>query len=150
MKRKIRYSVGKNFKEREINYIPVRYIFAMLITVLEILGIIGTVFALCYFVPYFYLAALATQIAVVVKIVASDDNPDYKVPWLLFVLVVPIVGFMMYFLLYSRTLRRKYIKRMKELEDYEYKRDDSALYEKLNAENPVAASQAKMLCKIAF
>lgn len=25
-----------------------------------------------------------------IRIVSSDDNPDYKVPWLLFVLIVPI------------------------------------------------------------
>jgi len=149
MKRKIRYSVGKNFKEREINYIPVRYIFAMLITVLEILGIIGTVFALCYFVPYFYLAALATQIAVVVKIVASDDNPDYKVPWLLFVLILPVAGFMLYFIFASRKLKKKYLKRLKELTSLGYQQNDASAFEALNAENPVAASQAKLLSNIA-
>ena len=56
---------------------------------------------------------------------------------------------MMYFLLYSRNLRRKYIKRMKEMKDYGYKCDDSDLHKKLSSENPIAASQAKMLCTIA-
>ena len=48
--------------------------------------------------PYFYIAALLTELFCVIKIIASDDNPDYKVPWLLCVLVVPIAGFMLYFL----------------------------------------------------
>ena len=39
---------GKRFR-----HIPFRYIAAMTITVLEILGVIGIVVALCYFVPYF-------------------------------------------------------------------------------------------------
>ena len=51
MKKKQSYKVGKRTVEREINYIPVRYIIAALITVFEILAIIGTVFALCYFAP---------------------------------------------------------------------------------------------------
>ena len=58
MKRTIQVSKGQGrVEEREINYIPVRYIFAMLITVTEVLLIIGVVATLCYFVPYFYLAA---------------------------------------------------------------------------------------------
>jgi len=79
--------------EREYSYIPFRYILAVLITLLEIAAIIGIVFALCYYVPYFYLAAWTTQICCVVRIIASDDNPDYKVPWLLVVTVLPVIGF---------------------------------------------------------
>ena len=67
---------------------------------------IGSVVACCYFVPYFYLACWATQIACVITIISSDDNPDYKVPWLLFVMILPIVGFMIYFLFYSRKLQK--------------------------------------------
>ena len=91
MKRKYSYQAGSKTIEREYNYIPVRYIIAMLITVLEILAIIGIVMACCCFIPYFYLAAWATEIACVIRIIASDDNPDYKIPWLLFVLILPIL-----------------------------------------------------------
>ena len=101
MKKKMRYSVNGKWVEREINYIPVRYIFAVLLTVFETVAIIGIVFALCYFVPYFYIAVWITQIACVIRIISSDDNPDYKIPWLLFVLIVPVAGFMIYFMFYT-------------------------------------------------
>ena len=65
MKRKHAYKVGKKIIEREYNYIPVRYIIAVLITVFEILAIIGIVVALCYFVPYFYLAAFGSITVIV-------------------------------------------------------------------------------------
>ena len=42
-------------KEQTINYIPVRYIVAFMITIFEVLAIIGVMVALCMFVPYFYL-----------------------------------------------------------------------------------------------
>lgn len=150
MKRSYEYSVGNKKIKREYNYIPVRYILAILITIFEITAIIGIVVILCYYVPYFYLLAYATQIGCVIKIIASNDNPDYKVPWLLFVLILPIAGFMLYIMMYSRTLKRKYIKRLKDLDDRMYHKDSRVLFDKLNKENPVAHSQAKMLCKISY
>lgn len=149
MKRKIKYNVNEKTVEREFNYIPVRYIVAILITLFEILAVIGIVIALCYYVPYFYIAAWITEIFCVIRIIASDDNPDYKVPWLLFVLIIPIAGFMLYFMFYSRKLQKKYIKRLNELKSHTYKKDDGALFEKLQTESPVACSQAKMLTTIA-
>ena len=148
MKKKIKYKVNDRTVEREMNYIPVRYIVAVLITLFEIVAIIGAVIALCYFVPYFYLAAWATQIGCVVKIISSDDNPDYKIPWLLFVLILPVAGFMLYFLFYSRKLQKKFLRRLKELKNSGYQKDDSALFEKLKSESAAAYSQAQMLCRI--
>lgn len=149
MKKTVSYYVQDKQVEREVNYIPVRYILAIIITVLEIASIIGIVIALCYYVPYFYIAAWLTEIACIIRIIASDDSPDYKVPWLLFVIILPIAGFMLYFLFYSRTLKRKYVKRLKDLKDSTYHKDDTALLSTLEQECPLARSQAKMLCNIA-
>ncbi|MBQ7921894.1 MAG: cardiolipin synthase [Clostridia bacterium] len=149
MKRKLRYDVYDKTVEREINYIPFRYIAAVLITLLEILAVIGIVIALCYYVPYFYLAAWATEIFCVIRIIASDDNPDYKVPWLLFVLIVPLAGFMLYFMFYSRTLQKKFIRRLNEMRSRGYKKDDSELLHILREESLAAAAQARMLMNIA-
>lgn len=149
MKKTITYDVNMQTVYKEINYIPVRYIIAVLITLLEVLAVIGIVVALCYYVPYFYLAAYVTEIFCIIRIIASDDNPDYKVPWLLFVLIIPIAGFMLYFMFYSRKLQKKFIKRLDELKSQAYTKDDSTLYERLRNENLTASSQAKMLCNIA-
>ncbi len=149
MKRKYQYEVNGKKIEREYSYIPVRYIIAMLITVFEIVAVVGIVIALCYFVPYFYIAAYITAFACIIKIISSDDNPDYKVPWVLFVLAVPIVGFMTYFMFYSRKLQPKFVKRLKQLHEMAYKHDDTEILESLKKEDKNAAAQAKMLCEIA-
>lgn len=149
MKRKMRYDVNNKTVEREINYIPFRYILAVLITLFEVLAVIGIVFALCYYIPYFYLAAWATEIFCVIRIIASDDNPDYKVPWLLFVLIVPIAGFMLYFMFYSRTLQKKFIKRLNEMKRHTYQQEDAELLSNLRNENPTAQASAQMLMEIA-
>ena len=149
MKKTITYDVNKEKVQKEIDYIPVRYIIAVLITLFEVMAVIGILVALCYYVPYFYLAAWATEIFCVIRIIASDDNPDYKIPWLLFVLIIPIAGFMLYFMFYSRTLQKKFIRRLENLKKQTYRQDDSTLFTELKEENPVAAAQAKMLCDIA-
>lgn len=148
MKKRYKYKAGKKTVEREYNYIPVRYIFAVLISLFEVLAVIGIVAVLCYYVPFFYLAAWLTEIFCVIKIIASDDNPDYKVPWLLFVLIIPIAGFMLYFMFYSRRLERRFIRRLEELKACSYDRDDSGELDDLGKESIVALSQAKMLMSI--
>ncbi len=149
MKQKYQYKVSGKVVEKEYSYIPVRYIIAMMMTVLEIIGVIGVVVAFCIFVPYFYIAAFLTSVGCIISIIASDHNPDYKVPWLLLVLVVPVAGFMIYLMFYSRKLQPKFIKRLKELHTLEYHKDDAVTLEKLKAEDKGAAAQAKMLCEIA-
>ena len=148
MKRKYSYFDGQRQREREYSYVPVRYILAVMITLFEVLAVIGIVVALCYYVPYFYLAAWATEIFCVIRIIASDDNPDYKVPWLLFVLIIPIAGFMLYFMFYSRKLQKRFVKRLNTLKNQGYKKNDEELFSSLRKENPAIATQAKMLCSI--
>ena len=148
MKKKYKVRTGKETIEREYNYIPVRYIIAVLITLFEIFAIISIVVACCYYIPYFYIAAWITEIFCVIKIIASDDNPDYKVPWLLFVLILPIAGFMLYFLFYSRKLQKKFIRRLDELKRYRYERNQEEILGELERESAHASAQARMLCSI--
>lgn len=131
---------------RPAGHIPFRFILAILISAIEVVLIIGLVLAACNYIPYFYLLAWATEIFCVVRIIASDDNPDYKVPWLVFVLVVPVIGFMLYFLFYSRKLRPKIIRRLKSLENCTYQKEDSELLEGLTEIDVAAAGTAWMLC----
>ena len=149
MKKTITYDVENETMHKEINYIPFRYILAVLIAILEVVAVIAILMILCVHVPYFYLAAWATEIGCVIRIIASDDNPDYKVPWLLVVLIVPVAGFMLYFLFYSRTLQKRFIRRLEALKKQGYQREDAEYFENLKSANLAAAAQAKMLCDIA-
>ena len=148
MKKTYKIRRGKEIVEREYNHIPVRYILAASITVFEILAIIAVVIACCYYIPYFYIAAALTQVFCVINIIASDDNPDYNVPWLLLVLILPIVGFMLYLLFYSRKLHPKFVRRLEELKKCGYEKDQQQIYDELEGDSAHAAAQARMLCSI--
>ena len=147
---KIRHPYKINGKEIEITHthIPFRYIITIVITILEILAIIGIVLLLCNYVPYFYILAIITQIACVIKIISSDDNPDYKAPWLLVVMVLPVAGFMLYFIFYSRNLDRKYAKRFSGAANEETPHCQSEVLSELHEIDPIAESHVKMLNKI--
>ncbi|MBR3803869.1 MAG: cardiolipin synthase [Clostridia bacterium] len=138
----------KKFILKKIKYIPLRFTFAMLLIIAEILAIIGIVVVMCYFVPYFYLLALLTQVSCVIKIIASDDNPDYKVPWLFIVMLIPIAGFMPYFMFSERKLSSRYRKRLKDLYSATHGYNDDFSFSKLKEQDLTAYNQFSMVKKI--
>lgn len=135
-------------KEKEINYIPVRYIIAILLMVLETVAVLAITILCAIYIPYFYLAMYATQIFCVLKVINSQENPDYKVPWLLFVLVVPVAGFMIYFMFYNRQLSKKYIKRLDTINSRQIHTKDEGALLKLKQEDKRAYLNANQLCKL--
>ena len=102
----------KKVKLKRIKFIPLRFSFAIFVMLMEFSLVIGAVVALTVFVPYFYIAVVFTQLVVAIMIINSKDNPDYKSPWLFFVLLIPIIGFMSYFMFYSRELTKSQAKRI--------------------------------------
>ena len=150
MKKKIRirYDRGRT-EEREVNYIPIRYILAILMLIAETAAIIAILILMATYVPYFYLMMWCTEIACIITIIAADETPDYKIPWLLIVLVVPVAGFMLYFIFGSRKLKKKYIRRLEDMRHQKYKAETPALLKQLHEAAPIIESQAKMLTGIA-
>lgn len=148
MKKTCSFQTG-NEKNRSHFYIPVRFIIAILIMLLEVAMVVAITVALCYYVPYFYIAAWLTEIFCVLRIISSDDNPEYKVPWLLVVLLIPVAGFMLYFMFYSRRLSKRLQKRLDVIRERDYTFSDYHLREALEEENKTALAQARQLTSIA-
>jgi len=139
------YQKGKLI-DKEINYIPTRYILAILITIFEVAAIIGVMIVLAMHVPYFYLAILATEIGVIIAIMISNNNPDYKLVWLFLVVMVPLGGLMIYLIFYKRKLPQKSIKRLKKVHN-SYLYNDENNFNELAQQNELVATQAKSICK---
>ncbi len=148
MKKKIIVNEYNKQVEREVNYIPFRYIVAIFLVVIETLAVIAVMTLLTIFIPYFYIAVVVTQFVVAISIINRKDNPDYKLPWLFFVMLIPIVGFMLYFMFYSRKLSKKQIKRLDRLTTQRVKKDDTAELSTISSENEIVCSQAVMLNKL--
>jgi len=149
MSRSPRILTGQRIGRSTVRHIPMRFLLAMFFVVLETAAAIAAVILLSRYVPYFYILVWAMEVVCVLRIVNSNDNPDYKVPWLLFVLVVPVAGFMIYFMFYSRQLTRKQKARVGEIMNAQPHKDDSAALEKLKSLSVLAAGQASVLRKAA-
>ncbi|MDE7165352.1 MAG: cardiolipin synthase [Clostridiales bacterium] len=148
MKKKIVINEYNKQVEREISYTPFRYIVAIFLVVLETLAVIAVMTFLTMYIPYFYFAVVATQIGVAIAIINRKDNPDYKLPWLFFVMLIPIVGFMLYFMFYSRKLNKKQIKRLDKLTKQHVDKDDTTELSEISAGDALIGSQAIMLNKL--
>ena len=148
MKRSIKiYTAKDKYTDKVINYIPLRYIVAILVTILEIVGIIGSVALLAIYVPYFYIALFVTEFVSIIALVVSNDNPDYKIAWLFFVVTLPLVGLMLYLIFHKRTLPKRTFKKLAYFKN-SYSYNDQNTLDSLNKENDLIATHAKCLCKI--
>lgn len=148
MKKNIRVYEKGEYIDKEINYIPFRYIIAVLLAITEIAAIIAIMVLLAMYVPYFYIAIYITVIAIVISIISSDENPDYKVPWIVVVIALPIVGMMLYFMFSKRKLPRQIIKKLSLInKPLNYKNHNKNL-NNLKNEDEIIYTQALSLCNI--
>ncbi len=148
MKKKIVIKEYKKQKEREISYIPFRYIVAIMLVILETLAVIAIMTFLTMYIPYFYFAVVLTQFCVSIAIINRKDNPDYKLPWLFFNMLIPIVGFMLYFMFYSRKLSKKQSKRVEHLTKQRIEKEDLSELLQINQNDEIIKSQAVILNKL--
>ncbi|MGN0612634.1 MAG: cardiolipin synthase [Porcipelethomonas sp.] len=148
MKKKIITYDRYGRREREINYIPVRFIIAIALIILETAAVIAVTCLCAVYIPYFYLLMWATEIVCVLKIINSEENPDYKIPWLLLVLLVPVAGFMIYFMFYNRKLTKKQMKRIDSIADQQVQTNDGKAAANLKHEDKKAYLQANLLCRL--
>lgn len=72
MKKKIIIHDRYGVKEKEIDYIPVRFIIAILLILFETAAVITVTILCAAFIPYFYLAMWATEIFCVLQIINSE------------------------------------------------------------------------------
>ena len=148
MKKEIKiYEKGK-YVTKEITIIPLRYIFAVILSILGIVATISIVVILSLYLKYFYYLVILTQIVVTITIITSNENPDYKIPWLLFVIILPIIGFMLYFMFYKIRLPKRTFSKLNNMNN-SLKYQDKDNFENLEKEDVLIKSHALELCKLA-
>lgn len=148
MKKNIKVYANGGYRDKEINYIPLRFILAIMVAVLEIALIILIMFLCAIYIPYFYIAIYITVVGIVIKIISSNENPDYKVPWIVTVIALPIVGMMLYFMFSKRVLPKKIIKRLRLLSKKVAYNEHFDNLNNLKEENELLYTQAYNLCNI--
>lgn len=94
-----------------------RYFISAMLILAELI-LIGCVMYFAYDYSLFALVFLvAVNIAAVVSIINRDANPEYKVSWLVVVLVVPLFGTALYIMFYSRRVSKKEAALMRNIQN---------------------------------
>lgn len=148
MKKNIRVFENGRYIDKEINYIPIRYIISIILAIFEISSIIAILVLLAMYVPYFYIAIYITVVVIEIKIIASDENPDYKVPWLIAVIALPIIGMMLYFMFSKRKLPKKIINKLAIYNNPIIYDKHNKNLNRLKDQNELLYTQALNLCNI--
>ena len=122
-----------------------RYAISAIVILLE-LAVIGLLGIRAYeYSIYALVLILAVNIAVVITLINKNANPEYKVSWLVVVMLLPPFGAVLYALFYSRRLSKKEVERMEELGE-ELTRGggegERELISELRAADPLAAGKA--------
>lgn len=136
----------KEIKKR--HYIPRRFIIAILIALAETLAIIALFAFLCYRQHWLYIVSILIQAGVAISIACADENPDFKVPWILVVLLLPIVGYMLFFLFSKRKVTKRYIAKINYI-NQSLKKDDKNEMEAVYKADRLVYSQILEIRKMA-
>ena len=138
---------NKNSKIKYLYYIPLRYILGILFTILAIASIIAIVLIIALKIPYGYVFLIITEIFVLLHIIGSNVNPDYKIPWILFVILLPVIGFMLYIMFHERRLPKRFVKRLNQYKN-SLEHNDELVHHELSKKDKLISMHAKELCYI--
>ena len=138
---------NKNSKIKYLYYIPLRYILGILFTILAIASIIAIVLIIALKIPYGYVFLIITEIFVLLHIIGSNENPDYKIPWILFVILLPVIGFMLYIMFHERRLPKRFVKRLNQYKN-SLEHNDELVHQELSKKDKLISMHAKELCYI--
>lgn len=88
----------------------------VLLFLLQLALIFSAVYFLEYF-PIFQLASLVISIIIFLTIVNKKEPPEFKIPWLVLLMIVPFFAIMTYLLFANKKMQKKHYKKLLAIED---------------------------------
>ena len=123
-----------------------RYTISAVLILIEIAAAAYLYFSASTYSVVAFVLALLANFAAVLYIINRDDNPDYKVAWIVTVLVLPFLGILIYLMFYTRRMtRREAMLLVGSFSQLNQHRKNDGTYERLKDVSPLAAGKAKAL-----
>ncbi|MBO7304969.1 MAG: cardiolipin synthase [Clostridia bacterium] len=127
-----------------------RYFISAAVILLELLGMAFLISYAYDYSIYAFAVMVVLDVLLVISLINREANPEYKVSWLVVVLLVPIFGGLLYFIFYSTRVSRSDAKLMRKIQnglDFDERTemgDDATdtVFSLLKAEDPSAAGKA--------
>lgn len=127
------------------------FIVAVLI-IIQLSVFLGIVFKLSEYFVAIYFILIALSFCISIYIINKNDNPTYKMTWVLLIMAVPVFGGLIYLLFGGQKVPKELRKRDNEaVENYqEVIWQNQEIMDQLEQEDPVAHKQANYLWKNAI
>ncbi len=100
-----------------IRFIFSRYFLSAMMILFSVAIFFLLIFVAYSYSIYVYLFMLFLSLLTQISIINKETDPEFKIPWMLIVVLIPIFGMLLYFLFYSRRLTRKEARLMKKIFD---------------------------------
>ena len=88
---------------------------------MTILVSVALLFSLIYIASSYsfliYAAMIVVDVIIVISIINREAHPEYKIPWLVITLIVPLFGAVLYVIFYSRKLSKKETKLLRKIHE---------------------------------
>ncbi len=94
-----------------------RYFISAIMILLELALILYLVITASRYSIYAFLVMVVLQILAIISLVNRDANPEYKVSWLVVIMLIPFFGPALYCIFYSRRISKKDAAFMREIYD---------------------------------
>ena len=123
-----------------------RYSVCALAILLEVL-MMALVIAAASVVSYVFIALTAiVDLVTVIAIINRDANPEYKVTWVIVVMVLPLLGTLLYVTFYRRRMTKKEERLLTEsFVKIRSLRGGNAAFDKMRRRSPLAAGKARAI-----
>ena len=123
-----------------------RYAICAFTILAEVLLLALVIFGASILSYLFFAVAVVVDIITVVSIINRDANPEYKVSWTFFVLVLPMLGPLLYVIFYRRRITKKEERLLKDIfsKIISYKADSGAFH-MMRRRSPLAAGKARAI-----
>ena len=113
-------------------YIHIRLIVINLLILLEIIIGVSLLILSILKIPYFWLLICLIKIICIAKILTSYNSKNYKIAWIILILLLPLVGLVLFFLTFNRQLSKKYRRRMQEISNFEKPKSNTNIHNSKN------------------
>lgn len=127
----------------------------VIIAFLLLIEILIMMAAVLYFSSYFYIfvySSTVLNLLCVCKIIRTEDNPGYKITWIIVVLMFPPIGIALYFAFSRNRLSQRTLRKMSSIAAISEKMMDNQteVLQELKEENPDAARQSVYISNMAL
>lgn len=107
---------GGMYMKKVWRFLFSRYFISALVILFELLGMAFLISYAYEYSIYAFAVMVLLDVLLVISLINREANPEYKVSWLVVVLLVPIFGGLLYFIFYSTRVSRSDARLMRKIQ----------------------------------